>query len=276
MRRQFEQIKVSKQGKNLFDLSHEKKLSGRMGLLYPVLIEEVIPGDFWRVRTEVMVRLAPMLSPVMHRINLYIHYFWVPMRQLWENWNDFLTGGKTGTSFPTFPKVTIATAQKAYLDYGKLADYMGLPAFQNGSTFTQPLEISELPFRAYQLIYNRWYRDQNLTTEIDVPIGDTVDIAKTMVLRNRSWEKDYFTSALPFLQKGNEVTLPISGVVTTSGTPTYTTISTLAPALTAGTLKMSAGQQLTDVNDVDARILNLVDPQTMTGSISSITTTINE
>jgi hypothetical protein len=83
----------SKPRYNAFDLSHEKKLSCNMGDLVPIFLEEIVPGDKFKVRTELLVRLAPMIAPVMHRVNVFIHFFFVPNRIVWDNWESFITGG---------------------------------------------------------------------------------------------------------------------------------------------------------------------------------------
>ena len=136
-----------------FDLSHERKLSCEMAELIPVLMEEIVPGDMFKMRTEVMVRMSPMIAPIMHRVNVYVHYFYVPSRIIWDEWEDFITGGQDGTSTPTMPTVT---ANGAQVGAGTLGDYLGVGQAASGAN---SLEISALPFRAYQAIYNDYYRD---------------------------------------------------------------------------------------------------------------------
>lgn len=195
--------------RNVFDLSHEKKLSCNMGELIPILCEEVVPGDTFKMRTEVMLRLAPMLAPMMHRVNVYTHFFFVPNRLLWNNWEDFITGGENGTANPIHPFMYaswIGTSQR------RLADYLGVSTQTGGSYGINP--INSLPFRAYQLIYDEYYRDQTLQPAIDINKGDAGSAAEALYLlplRQRCWEKDYFTSALPWTQRGGEVSLPLDG-----------------------------------------------------------------
>ena len=95
-------IKTNKPKKNKFDLSREVKMSGNMGYLYPCFIQDVIPGDSFRVNTEQLVRFSPLLAPAMHRIDLKIDYFFVPYRLVWKEWKDFITGGEDGTDRPSF------------------------------------------------------------------------------------------------------------------------------------------------------------------------------
>ena len=196
-----------------------------MGDLVPVLCQEVMPGDKFRINMEQLVRFMPLVAPMMHRVNVYTHFF-VPNRLVWNDWEKFITGGDKGTDtpvFPTFFNTTSVNFLKPYpeFNYGSLLDYMGFPIKQiQGSILTTEVptvKISQLPFRAYQLIYNEYYRDQNLEDPIIIPktsgelnwlIGSSYLLLK---LRKRAWEKDYFTSALPYAQKGTQMELPLTG-----------------------------------------------------------------
>ncbi|MEM1832095.1 MAG: major capsid protein [Desulfurococcaceae archaeon] len=222
----FDKISINKPRKSVFDLSHERKFSMNMGDLVPVLCQEVIPGDKFRINMEQLVRFMPMIAPMMHRVNVYTHFFFVPNRLVWNDWEKFITGGDKGIDtpvFPTFSNGVAVNSLKAATEfkYGSLLDYMGFPIKQiQDSTLTTEvpkIEISQLPFRAYQLIYNEYYRDQNLETSIDIPKTSGSNTWQLnshrplLQLRKRAWEKDYFTSALPYAQKGAELTFPISG-----------------------------------------------------------------
>ena len=207
----FNQIKVRRPGKNAFDLSQEKKLSMNMGDLVPILIQDVVPGDTFRVKTEHLIRLAPMVSPVMHRVNVYTHFFFVPYRLVYDEWEKFITGGLDGTAVPSFPKLTVSEGRKAEFKTGSLGDYMGVPVPDQTLPIVNSLDISALPFRAYQKIYNEYFRDQTLTPEVPITSNSTTtseEANELLKLRKRSWEKDYFTSALPWSQRGGEVTIP--------------------------------------------------------------------
>ena len=96
----FQSIRSSRPKLNKFDLSHDVKLSFNMGDLIPVLLNEVVPGDRFQVQSEVMLRFAPMLAPIMHRVNVWTHYFFVPNRLVWNEWEDFITGGEDGQAAP--------------------------------------------------------------------------------------------------------------------------------------------------------------------------------
>jgi hypothetical protein len=197
----FERLGMRKPRYSGFDLSHERKLSCDMGQLIPILCKEVVPGDSFRCNSEIMMRLAPMVAPVMHRVKVYTHYFFVPNRLLWQQWENFITGGQDGESAPTMPTVAMSNALTTK---GSLGDYLGLPLVGEGDAYFA--EVSQLPFRAYRSIWNEYYRDPNLDAEVDILTPDSAiyDIAQ------RCWEKDYFTSALPWTQRGPEVDLPVS------------------------------------------------------------------
>lgn len=205
MKNIFSQIENTQPSFNIFDLSHDKKMSLDMGNLVPILCMDVIPGDSISLNTSQMLRFAPMVAPVMHKINIFTHFFFVPNRLVWSNWEDFITGGEDGTAEPVFPY--IVTDAKTDL-IGSLADYLGLPS----NTGVNARQVSAIPFAAYQLIYNEYYRDQNLIDKMQYKLvdGDNFDIFEDItVLQKRAWQHDYFTSALPWTQKGPEATIPL-------------------------------------------------------------------
>lgn len=194
-----------------FDLSHEKKLSMGFADLVPIYLQEIIPGDRFSGSSEILLRMAPMISPVMHRLKVYTHYFFVPHRLVWDNWEEFITAGEDGQAAHVFPNLQVTNSQKASFQKGKLSDYFGVP-ITDGKTLTQSFPISALPFRAYQLIYNEYYRDENLQEKVPFSRGNgntQSDLGALTTMRQRNWEKDYFCSALPWAQKGDPVTVPI-------------------------------------------------------------------
>lgn len=203
--------------KSKFDLSHERKLSLNMGYLVPVLCQEILPGDRFRVNTELMLRLAPMLAPVMHRMNVFVHHWFVPNRLVWNEWQDFITGGKEGDLAPVHPFFrAVPSTNTSLFTNGTLADYFGLPTIpETGAVITNQFKVSALPFRAYQLIYNEFYRDQNLSDPVDFSLQSGEVLPNTqafidlLTLRKSSWEKDYFTSALPWAQRGGSAGAPV-------------------------------------------------------------------
>jgi len=213
----FQSIKPNRPKRTKFNLSHEVKLSCKMGQLIPVMLEEVVPGDQYRIKTESLIRLAPMIAPVMHRVNVYFHYFFVPNRILWSDWEKFITGEIA--SMP--PQINNA----AVCPKGSLGDYMGFPI---GKTTQQAGGVSALPIRAYYKIFNDYYRDQNLQTEYNINTIDYNEMNSVPLVR--AWEKDYFTSALPWAQKGEEVFIPGTGVFN----PEYTDSSRIQRGVPQG------------------------------------------
>lgn len=264
MNKIFEKISLKGPKYSGFDLSHEKKLSCKMGDLIPILLEEIVPGDQFHVNSEIMLRMAPMLAPIMHRVDVFCHYFFVPNRIVWSQWEDFITGGREGTTSPVMPTFPL----NPLVANGSLADYLGLPNVESGAQANPP-RVSELPFRAYTKIWNDYYRDPNLEEEVDVDDGS--GIGPLFALRKRAWGKDYFTSALPFSQRGDAVTLPIDNTFS----PQYKDTSTIHQA----TGQPWPNNSYTEINkqsntdnvlagipagvQVNAQIRNLNDPQTI-------------
>lgn len=186
----FNQTQKPKIKRTAFDLTHEKKLTGKMGQLIPILCQETLPGDKWQIDTQSLIRLAPMLAPVYHRMDAYIHFFYVPNRIIWSQWQQFASGD-TSISLPTYPLGNIAK--------GSLGDYLGLP-IGDWTQGTYIEHVSALPLYAYYSIYNEYYRDENLINKVDPILNNYSSKPLT-----RAWEKDYFTSALPWAQKGQPV-----------------------------------------------------------------------
>lgn len=209
----FTKVKLTKPKKSAINLSHERKFSCNMGELVPILCQEVLPGDSFQLRLEQLVRFQALKSPMMHRVDVQTHFFFVPNRLIWNNWEEFITGGENGVSTPVFPTISVRPSSTNFDKIGGLPDYMGFPSQNKRSEL---IKVSQLPFRAYQLIYNEYYRDQNLTSPVSIPKGsgglydDTLDGKAITQLRKRAWRKDYFTSALPWAQRGPSSAIPFS------------------------------------------------------------------
>jgi len=188
-----------KRGK--FSLSNYKLLSCDMGELIPCGMWEVLPGDTVQAATSALLRASPLLAPVMHPVDVRIHHWFVPHRLVWEDWENFITGGPDGLDASVFPTVTIGGGSGAAV--GSLADYLGVPTGVNN------IEVSALPFRGYSLIWNEWYRDQDLQSKLTIDKTSGADTTTNTTLQNIAWEKDYFTSARPWEQKGAGITIPL-------------------------------------------------------------------
>lgn len=207
MPRQYHDIGPAKVGRSAFNLSYEKKLTANMGVLYPVMHDEAVPGDVWEIGNNVIIRFNPLVSPMLHSVHAFVHYFFVPYRLLMTtdlgddgSWEDFITGGEDGTDASTLPRWEPVAAEN---DIDDLWDHMGFPIDVDPDG-AYPLDF---PKRAYNMIWNQYYRDQNLCTELD--------ITASYALKRRAWMKDYFTAALPDEQKGTPVALPPSGTGST-------------------------------------------------------------
>lgn len=219
--------------RNAFNLSFESLLTAEFGQLFPVSCKEILPHDSIRQSTEVVVKTAPMLAPIFSRIDLYLHYFFVPCRLLQSDWEDFITTGVDGLSDNMNPPFLDLDDAILYSDGqgsataivdGSLADYMNLPkvtAAQIQAAGIGNLPINMLPFLCYQKIYSDWFKDELLDQFEFEPIQggnmSASDGEMAMTMRYRSWKKDYFTSARPNTQLGAPIPIPISGDLSANG-----------------------------------------------------------
>lgn len=254
-------ILVKKPSKSKFDLSHSHSSTMKMGYLYPTLCEPVVPGDTFRISANVFARAQALIAPAFANVKIYTHFFFVPYHLLWDNFDKFLSGGPNGNVFPARPYYSVL--YRADNHKGSLADFLGFPSE------TSIDKVDLMPFKAYQKIYNDYYRDQNLVTEIDLKTNldgmfshSTTNYDTFMQLRKRAWSHDYFTSCLPWSQKGPQVSMPISGNISADSNLELKKNVGGNPA--DGTLKSLSGT-LTDVND---NPLKYSDGLTMSGSFS--------
>lgn len=201
--KEFQSVGALSPGRAVFDLSNARALPSDFGYLIPCLAEEVVPGDVFSLSADVVARMMPTIAPIMHEVNIYIHYWFVPFRLCWpkvdesgDDWESYITGGEDGMNSAVLPLWTPPPG--GYGEY-TLWDYFGLPTGVVPHSSVQPYAFLK---RAYNLVYNEWYRDQNLIDPVDI---DSDDVLK------RAWEKDYFTSSMLSQQKGIAPALPISG-----------------------------------------------------------------
>lgn len=199
-----------------FDRSSSVKTSFNAGDVVPFYLEEVLPGDTFNVKTSRVVRMQTLLTPMMDNVYLDTYYFFVPNRLVWSHWKEFCGENTESAWIPeteyAMPQIT---APFGGWSVGTIADYFGIPTGVSG------LSVSALPFRAYALIMNEWFRDQNLQDPLVVPVDDSTvqgvntgtfvtDVAKGGKPFIAAKYHDYFTSALPAPQKGPDVTIPIA------------------------------------------------------------------
>jgi hypothetical protein len=200
-----------------FDRSASVKTSFNVGDIVPFYVEEVLPGDTFQVKSSKVVRMQTLLTPMMDNVYLDTYYFFVPNRLVWQHWKEFC-GENTESAWIPETEYNIPQLVSPATDgwkVGSIADYFGIPTGVPG------LSVNALPFRAYALIMNEWFRDQNLQDPLVVPLDDSTvtgvntgtfvtDVAKGGLPYIASKYHDYFTSCLPSPQKGPDVTIPVA------------------------------------------------------------------
>lgn len=203
MKHAFSMIPRTNIDRSSFDRSFGYKTTFNEGLLIPFFCDEVLPGDTFKLKTSVLARLSTPIVPVMDNMFLDMQFFFVPNRLLWDHWQNF-NGEQRDPTDSTDYLVPTVTSPVGGFATQSIFDYFGLP------TGVANLSVNSLPLRAYNLIWNEWYRDENLQDSVIVEHGDS-DNVNNYTLLKRGKRHDYFTSCLPWPQKGSAVTVPLAG-----------------------------------------------------------------
>ena len=217
-------------GRSTFDRSHGYKTTFDAGKLIPVFVDEALPGDTFNLNATVFGRLNTPVKPIMDNIFVDVHFFSVPIRLVWDNWKKFNGEQANPADSTDFLMPTITSPSGSGYTEGSVYDYLGIP------TKVPELEHRADFLRAMNLIWNEWYRDQNLQDSVTINTGDGPDLNTDYTLLPRGKRKDYFTSSLPFAQKADPVTIPLGteAPVLGIGKPNQTYSSTNGPAFETG------------------------------------------
>lgn len=246
----FSKTPINKPKRNLFNLSYQNKFSCNLGQLVPIMCKPVVPGDTFKCSTELFVRTAPLVSPMFQQLDVYVHYFYVPNRLICSDWEQYISPHATKDnpqpselqlpSIDLRDKKTFQFRNQVLFANGSLMDFLGYHGQAESTSDENALVASILPVNAYNLIYQSYYCDQNLglASRVDDPLlldemkvygandgfeehyeGEAGEqLINYFSLRQRCWKKDYFTSALPFTQRGADVHLPLYGQASVVGT----------------------------------------------------------
>ena len=189
------------------NLSHFRNTTCDMGQLTPIACLEVVRGDTFKHNSSAFLRVSPLAYPIMHPVHTHIHHVFVPNRLIWPEFEDFITGGEDMTDATVHPTIDFSASP---VTAGSLANHLGLPVGYAGLA-------NALPFRAYNFIYNKIYRDQQIQDELALSDGSGADAITSTELVNVNWAKDYFTGAKIDDELGSDVSIPLSGEAAVTG-----------------------------------------------------------
>lgn len=233
----FNKVPIRRPKRSTFQMNEDRRTTMQMGYLYPVLMKECLPGDTWEGSTEMLVRLNPLIGPAYEQIQVFYHIGFVPNRLLYEDWEKMISGGRLGPggTDPETPPVPpqfniqgVRAVDPTVFLKGKLSDHLGVPLLEDMPDAPHPVDWTNayldcMPYAAYQRFWFDYFRDRNFVSDevfgdfdlplpsgnVDADFGTFADwIAQMMTLRPRCYRHEYFTSALPWPQRGAEVMIP--------------------------------------------------------------------
>lgn len=303
MKNIFNSVLVKSPKYNVFNLSHTTRFTCNFSTLIPTLCQEVLPGETWSISTQGFVRLLPLATPFMHHVDVKYWFFYVPNRLLWNHWRDFITYGVNG---PTDTKLSPLHA-KPYCDMtklnlpndehhrliedGSLADFLGFPTVPKGHDWSKDsstygvMKVDIMPFVAYQLIYNEYFINRNVQSNFDELIDGIRNMDGQLSpqryswifhLRTVNWNLDYYTSCLPFVQRGTAAPIPLDANV--ENDVNYLPVSEVVSNNPDGNLSVQGDGNLHVSNsdtsqDSEASIHNI---DNISSRLTGVTATVND